>query len=68
MKIRKELDHVNLVAEATKQLSARFQPTPQGIKKRIVEGTASSAQAEKSAAGVYRLGDAAWEFAEKAGA
>ena len=40
----------------------------QGIKKRIVEGTASSAQAEKSAAGVYRLADAAWEFAEKAGA
>ena len=40
----------------------------QGIKKRIVEGTASSAQAEKSAAGVYRLADAAWEFAVKAGA
>ena len=40
----------------------------QGIKKRIVEGTASSAQAEKSAAGVYRLADAAWEFAQKAGA
>lgn len=40
----------------------------QGIKKRIVEGTASSAQAEKSAAGVYRLADAAWDFAVKAGA
>lgn len=40
----------------------------QGIKKRIVEGTASSAQAEKSAAGVYRLADAAWNFAQKAGA
>jgi len=40
----------------------------QGIKKRIVEGTASSAQAEKSAAGVYRLADAAWDFARKAGA
>jgi aminoglycoside phosphotransferase (APT) family kinase protein len=40
----------------------------QGIKKRIVEGTASSAQAEKSAAGVYRLADAAWAFAVKAGA
>jgi aminoglycoside phosphotransferase (APT) family kinase protein len=39
----------------------------QGIKKRIVEGTASSAQAEKSAAGVYRLADAAWDFAQKAG-
>lgn len=40
----------------------------QGIKKRIVEGTASSAQAEKSAAGVYRLADAAWGFAQQAGA
>jgi len=40
----------------------------QGIKKRIVEGTASSAHAERSAAGVYRLADAAWEFARKAGA
>ncbi|MES2058324.1 MAG: phosphotransferase family protein, partial [Pseudomonadota bacterium] len=40
----------------------------QGIKKRIVDGTASSAQAEKSAAGVYRLADAAWGFAQKAGA
>jgi len=40
----------------------------QGIKKRIVEGTASSAHAERSAAGVYRLADAAWAFAQKAGA
>jgi len=40
----------------------------QGIKKRIVDGTASSAQAERSAAGVYRLAKASWEFAEKAGA
>ena len=40
----------------------------QGIKKRIVDGTASSAQAERSAAGVYRLAAAAWGFAEKAGA
>lgn len=40
----------------------------QGIKKRIVEGTASSAQAERSAAGVYRLADAAWHFAQQAGA
>ncbi|WP_374942411.1 phosphotransferase family protein [Sphingomonas sp.] len=40
----------------------------QGIKKRVELGTASSAQAEKSAAGVYRLADAAWGFAVKAGA
>jgi aminoglycoside phosphotransferase (APT) family kinase protein len=40
----------------------------QGIKKRIVDGTASSAQAETSAAGVYRLAAAAWDFAKKAGA
>ena len=40
----------------------------QGIKKRIVEGTASSAQAERSAAGVHRLAAASWAFAEKAGA
>ena len=40
----------------------------QGIKKRIVEGTASSAQAERSAAGVYRLAKASWDFAAKAGA
>jgi len=40
----------------------------QGIKKRIVEGTASSAQAETSAAGVYRLAAASWDFAKKAGA
>ena len=40
----------------------------QGIKKRIIDGTASSAQAEKTAAGVYRLADAAWGFAQKAGA
>ncbi|WP_419807532.1 phosphotransferase family protein [Sphingomonas sp.] len=40
----------------------------QGIKKRIVDGTASSAQAERSAAGVGRLAKASWDFAEKAGA
>ncbi len=40
----------------------------QGIKRRVIDGTASSAQAEKSAAGVYRLAAAAWSFAEKAGA
>ncbi len=39
----------------------------QGIKKRIVEGTASSAQAEASAAQVYRLAEAAHDFAAKAG-
>ncbi len=40
----------------------------QGIKKRIVEGTASSAQAERSAGQVYRLAEASWHFAQKAGA
>ncbi|WP_174278799.1 phosphotransferase family protein [Sphingomonas bacterium] len=40
----------------------------QGIKQRIADGTASSAQAERSAAGVYRLAAASWAFAEKAGA
>jgi aminoglycoside phosphotransferase (APT) family kinase protein len=40
----------------------------QGIEKRIVDGTASSAQAERSAAQVYRLAKASWDFAVKAGA
>lgn len=40
----------------------------QGIKKRIAAGTASSAQAEASAAGVYRLAAASWKFAQMAGA
>ena len=40
----------------------------QGIKKRIVDGTASSAQAEKTVAKVHGLADAAWGFAVKAGA
>ena len=40
----------------------------QGIKKRMELGTASSAQAERSAATVFRLADAAWSFAQKAGA
>jgi len=40
----------------------------QGVKKRIVDGTASSAQAEATAARVYDLADAAWSFAQKAGA
>ncbi|CAN5315587.1 phosphotransferase [soil metagenome] len=40
----------------------------QGIKKRIVDGTASSAQAEKTAERVYGLASAAWGFAKQAGA
>jgi aminoglycoside phosphotransferase (APT) family kinase protein len=40
----------------------------QGIKKRIVDGTASSAQAAKTAERVGGLAAAAWGFAQKAGA
>ena len=40
----------------------------QGIKKRVIDGTASSAKAEETAARVYGLADAAWGFAQKAGA
>ncbi|GGB32808.1 aminoglycoside phosphotransferase [Sphingomonas metalli] len=40
----------------------------QGIKRRIIDGTASSAQAEATAARVYGLAEAAWTFAERAGA
>jgi len=40
----------------------------QGIKKRIVDGTASNAQAAKMAERVGPLADAAWAFAQKAGA
>ncbi len=40
----------------------------QGIKRRIVDGTASSAQAAETAARVHALADAAWGFAERAGA
>lgn len=40
----------------------------QGIKKRIVDGTASSAQAAKTAERVGPLAAAAWDFAKKAGA
>lgn len=35
MKTRKTLDHNNLTAEVTKQLSGRFPATPQMIKQRI---------------------------------
>jgi aminoglycoside phosphotransferase (APT) family kinase protein len=40
----------------------------QGIKKRIVDGTASSAQAAKTAERVPSLAAAAWGFAKQAGA
>lgn len=40
----------------------------QGIKKRIVDGTASSAQAARTAERVHGLAEAAWGFALKAGA
>ena len=35
MKTRRTLDHNTLVAEVTKQLSSKFVPSPQHIKKRI---------------------------------
>ena len=40
----------------------------QGIKKRVIDGTASSAKAAEMAARVPMLADAAWSFAVKAGA
>jgi len=40
----------------------------QGIKKRVIDGTASSAQAAEMAARVPMLASAAWSFAEKVGA
>ncbi|GGE83275.1 phosphotransferase family protein [Sphingomonas prati] len=40
----------------------------QGIKKRVADGTASSALAAETAARVVPLADAAWSFAQKAGA
>ncbi|WP_414901558.1 phosphotransferase family protein [Sphingomonas flavalba] len=40
----------------------------QGIKKRIVDGNASSAEAEATAARLPALAQAAWHFAERAGA
>ena len=40
----------------------------QGIKKRVVDGTASSAQAEEMAKRVFPLAQASWDFAKRAGA
>ena len=40
----------------------------QGIRKRFLIGTASSANAEATSARVPMLADAAWSFAVKAGA
>ena len=40
----------------------------QGIKKRVIDGTASSAHAREMSARVSPLADRAWEFARKAGA
>ena len=40
----------------------------QGIKKRVIDGTASSAKAAEMASRVPMLASAAWTFAEKAGA
>ena len=40
----------------------------QGIKRRIIDGTASSAQAQRTVERVHALADAAWGFARKAGA
>ncbi len=40
----------------------------QGIKKRVIEGTANSSHAKDMSQRVYPLADAAWNFAVKAGA
>jgi len=40
----------------------------QGIKKRVIDGTASSAHAQAMAERVFPLAESAWKFAEKAGA
>jgi aminoglycoside phosphotransferase (APT) family kinase protein len=40
----------------------------QGIKKRVIEGTANSSHAKDMSERVYPLADAAWNFAVKAGA
>lgn len=53
MKARKQLQHNDLIAEVTKQLSSRFIPTPQFIKKRI-EGLIEREYIERSE-GDHRL-------------
>jgi aminoglycoside phosphotransferase (APT) family kinase protein len=40
----------------------------QGIKKRVIEGTASSSHAQAMADQIYGLAQSAWKFAQKAGA
>ena len=40
----------------------------QGIKKRFIDGNASSAQAEQAGSRVLPLAQAAWNFARKVGA
>jgi aminoglycoside phosphotransferase (APT) family kinase protein len=40
----------------------------QGIKKRLLEGNASSARAGEQAARIPQIADRAWSFAERAGA
>lgn len=40
----------------------------QGIKRRVIDGTASSAHAKAMSERVFPLADRAWEFAERAGA
>ena len=40
----------------------------QGIKKRVIDGTASHAQAAEMAKKVPMLAETAWEFAKKVGA
>jgi aminoglycoside phosphotransferase (APT) family kinase protein len=40
----------------------------QGIKKRVIDGTASHAEAAEMAKRVPMLASAAWDFAKKAGA
>lgn len=46
----------------------RFTAILQGIKKRVIDGTASSAQAAQRAEMVPGLAEAGWDFARKAGA
>jgi aminoglycoside phosphotransferase (APT) family kinase protein len=40
----------------------------QGIKRRVIDGNASGANAEKAAGRVLQLADAAWDYARRAGA